>query len=100
LRLPLIGTALAFAGPDHAARLARSLVGSEFVNLELHGVDLLDSSDGLDVLAPHQPDVRVPVSRKSASLVAAIDELQKAGYAFVCLAEAARYFGARLPRSA
>src|ERR1019366_3406928 len=39
-------------------------VGEPLVNLELHGIDVLDAADGLEALRPHQPDVRVPTARK------------------------------------
>ncbi|HWO09050.1 MAG TPA: polysaccharide deacetylase family protein [Polyangiaceae bacterium] len=97
LRLPFFGTALTGLGPPLARRLARSLVGLELVNLELHGIDLLDVDDGLGALAPHQPDVRLPLERKWATFVAVIAELRAAGYAFVRLDEAARALAAELP---
>jgi hypothetical protein len=64
-------------------------VGEPLVNLELHGIDVLDAADGLEALRPHQPDVRVPRERKLAALSAAFAELGAAGYAFVTLREAA-----------
>jgi peptidoglycan/xylan/chitin deacetylase (PgdA/CDA1 family) len=92
LRLPFIGTNLTALGPLFARRLTRSLVGQEFVNLELHGIDLLDEHDGLQALAPRQLDLRVPLGRKWDTLSAVIAELRAAGYAFVRLDEAAREF--------
>jgi hypothetical protein len=88
LRLPYIGTALTLAGPDWARRLTSMVIGEPLVNLELHGIDLLDADDGLQALRPHQPDVRVSVGRKMAALAAAVEELRTAGYAFVTLDEA------------
>jgi len=38
------------------------------VNLELHGIDVLDATDGLEDLRPHQPDVRVPREEKLRAL--------------------------------
>lgn len=92
LRLPVIGTTLTSLGAPLARQLARRLVGMELVNLELHGIDLLDAADGLAALAPHQPDVRVALERKWETLVAVIAELRSAGYDFVRLDEAARAF--------
>jgi peptidoglycan-N-acetylglucosamine deacetylase len=89
-RLPFIGTALTLAGPLGARALARSCVGPKTVNLELHGIDVLDVHDGLDELAPHQPDVRVPLARKLESLRAAIGTLRRKGYMPVTMEELAR----------
>ena len=69
-------------------------VGEPLVNLELHGIDVLDVSDGLDALRAHQPDVKIRSQRKIESILAAIEELRRAGYAFVTMREAAAAFGA------
>jgi peptidoglycan/xylan/chitin deacetylase (PgdA/CDA1 family) len=92
LRLPFFGTSLTALGPSLARRLARSLVGQKLINLELHGVDLLDRHDGLAALAAHQLDLRVPLGRKWDVLSAVVTELRGAGYAFVRLDEAASAF--------
>jgi peptidoglycan/xylan/chitin deacetylase (PgdA/CDA1 family) len=89
LRLPYIGTALTLLGPDRARWLTRGVIGEPVVNLELHGIDALDASDGLGPLRPHQLDLRVPVERKLACLTAALEALRAAGYSFVRLDEAA-----------
>lgn len=89
LRLPYIGTALMLAGPRGSRWLTRGVLGEPLVNLELHGVDLLDESDGLAELARAQPDLRVRLSRKLAILDGVVDDLRSAGYAFVALADAA-----------
>jgi peptidoglycan-N-acetylglucosamine deacetylase len=91
-RLPFIGTSLALAGPDRARWLTRLVIGEPLVNLELHGIDLLDERDGLGALRPHQHDVRVPVAKKLAVLAAVIEQLRRAGYSFVRLSEAAEHF--------
>ena len=88
-RLPFIGTAVTMAGPWKAGLLARMCVGEPLVNLELHGIDVLDDKDGLEALLPHQVDVKVSVARKLASLRAVIDTLKGADYTFVTLREAA-----------
>lgn len=93
LRLPVIGTSITLAGPGRARMLARMCVGMPLVNLELHGIDVLDAGDGLDALLPYQPDVRVSRERKLESLHAAFDTLRNAGYSFVTLREAAAAFG-------
>ncbi len=88
LRLPFIGTTLTLWGPRVARTLARMCVGEPLVNLELHGIDVLDASDGLEALRRHQPDVRVPHARKVDGLLAAVEVLRNAGYSFVTLREA------------
>jgi hypothetical protein len=90
LRLPVFGTSLMMLGPDLARRLVRGLARESFVNLELHGIDLLDASDQLSELAPHQFDVRVPLERKRRTLCAVIDELRQLGFGFERLDEVAR----------
>ncbi|MBI4700802.1 MAG: polysaccharide deacetylase family protein [Deltaproteobacteria bacterium] len=96
LRLPVIGTSLVVAGPTGARWLVRQCRPGWLVNLELHGLDFLDRSDGLEELAPYQPDVRIPLARKLASLRAALAELGTAGYRFVTLPEAAARAAAML----
>lgn len=93
-RLPFIGTYVTLGGPRVARLLARMCVGEPLVNLELHGIDVLDAADGLEALRPHQPDVRVPVARKLDALRASVGVLRDAGYEFTTLAEAARRFEA------
>jgi peptidoglycan-N-acetylglucosamine deacetylase len=89
VRLPLIGTTLTMLGPDRVRWMMRAVVGLSFVNVELHGIDVLDASDGFAELAPHQPDARIPHARKLAALSAAVDVLRREGYSFVRLDEAA-----------
>ena len=89
LRLPFFGTSVTLGGAAVARGLARMCVGAPLVNLELHGIDVLDADDGLEALRPHQVDVRVAKGRKLEALRAAVSELRGAGYAFVTLAEAA-----------
>jgi peptidoglycan-N-acetylglucosamine deacetylase len=95
LRLPFIGTNLTLLGPAGALRLARSLVGQELINLELHGVDLLDVHDGLHELGQSQPDLRVPLQRKWAVFTELIAMLRANGYSFVRLDDAARRLSQR-----
>jgi peptidoglycan/xylan/chitin deacetylase (PgdA/CDA1 family) len=90
LRLPFIGTSLTLAGPKLAHWLARSLVGEPLINLELHGVDLLDQHDGLEQLAALQVDLRVPLAQKKQTLAVVVETLRGAGYEMVTLSEAAR----------
>jgi peptidoglycan/xylan/chitin deacetylase (PgdA/CDA1 family) len=88
-RLPFFGTSITMGGAAMAQQLARMCAGEPLVNLELHGIDVLDARDGLDALRPHQRDVAVPVARKEDALRAAIEELRTNGYSFVTLREAA-----------
>ena len=74
--------------------LARMCVGEPLVNLELHGIDVLDAADGLEALRPHQVDVRRTQARKTEAILAAVLELRQAGYTFVTMREAASAFGA------
>jgi peptidoglycan-N-acetylglucosamine deacetylase len=92
LRLPFYGSPVTLWGPRVARLLARGCVGEPLVNLELHGIDVLDTSDGLQDLHAHQPDVRVPLARKLAALRAVVEELRNAGYQFVTLQAAATAF--------
>ncbi len=89
-RLPFIGTSVTMWGPAVGRRLARGCVGEPFVNLELHGIDVLDASDGLEAMRAHQPGLPVPVRTKIDALRAAVGELRAAGYEFVTHREAAR----------
>jgi peptidoglycan/xylan/chitin deacetylase (PgdA/CDA1 family) len=89
-RLPFFGTSVTLWGPKFARVLAKACAGEPVVNLELHGIDVLDAADGLEVLRPHQVDVRVPHTRKIAALRAAVETLRRAGHEFVTLGEAAR----------
>jgi hypothetical protein len=91
-RLPFIGTTVTLAGPTRARLLTRMCVGEPLVNLELHGIDVLDAEDGLEALRPHQPDVRVSTAVKLNALAAVVETLRAADYTFVTCAEAAAAF--------
>ena len=92
LRLQFIGTTVTMAGPTGARKLAEMCVGEPLVNLELHGIDVLDERDGLEPLAAHQLDVRIARERKLAAIRAVIAVLRDEGYAFVTMREAADKF--------
>ncbi|MEO8904721.1 MAG: polysaccharide deacetylase family protein [Polyangiaceae bacterium] len=92
LRLPFIGTALTLLGPAASRLLTRSLVGTPFVNLELHGIDFLEARDVPPELLELQPDLRVPLARKLETLHAVVSTFRKHGYAAVRLDEAALQF--------
>lgn len=91
-RLPFIGTTVTLAGPARARWLTRLVAGVPLVNLELHGMDVLDADDGFPELVEHQPDARVPHGRKLEALAAVVDVLRERGYSFVRLDEAALAF--------
>lgn len=95
LRLPFIGTSVTLAGASKARLLAKMCIGEPLVNLELHGIDVLDAGDGLEALRPHQPDVRVDAKAKVDAILAVVEELRRAGYTFVTMREAAAVFGTR-----
>lgn len=70
LRLPLVGTFL-LAGPAWLrARLVAGAVGSEWLHLELHGIDLADPGvDGIDPrLVALQPELRTPLATRRERL--------------------------------
>jgi hypothetical protein len=92
LRVPFIGTALSLLGPNAARLLARTLVGTELVNLELHGVDFLEARDVPEALLAVQPDLRVPVARKLETLEGVLGLFRKSGYTTVRLDAAAQAF--------
>ncbi|MBW2529734.1 MAG: polysaccharide deacetylase family protein [Deltaproteobacteria bacterium] len=89
LRLPVIGTSLALAGPRLARAILRRCRSLPFVGLELHGIDFLEAADGLRDLARVQVDLRIPVTSKLAVLRAVLAELRDAGRRFATLAEVA-----------
>lgn len=89
LRLPVIGTSLAIAGENGARWLIERCLGEDLVNLELHGIDFLDASEGLSALVNHQAELRVPLEARLDALTVALEVLEAAGYAFVRLDEAA-----------
>jgi len=93
LRAPYIGTTVVLAGELGAKLLTRLACAREFVNLELHGIDLSDAhEDGLGTLVPYQQDLKRSAAQKRAALSSAFSELKRQGYRFVTLAEAARHY--------
>lgn len=94
LRLPVIGTALTLAGPALAGFLLRQVAHESFVNLELHGIDLLEAGDTLPGLARYQSDLNVPLARKLAVFASVVELLRSRGFRFVRLDQAAASFHA------
>ncbi|HZN91556.1 MAG TPA: polysaccharide deacetylase family protein [Myxococcales bacterium] len=95
-RFPFIGTwALTLPAPAVRA-LYRTTRGQPFFNFELHGIDLLDESDGVPpALARVQRDVQVPRARKEARLREVLEWL-KEDYRMLPLGEAAERVGRTL----
>jgi peptidoglycan-N-acetylglucosamine deacetylase len=92
-RLPYIGTYLMMAGPSGARALTKMVVGEPLVNLELHGIDVLDATEAdLAPLAKSQRDLHVSREKKRETLTAVVSMLRAEGYAFVTLDEAAARF--------
>jgi len=76
LGVPLIGSVLVAAGSRLAPYLAALASRSGFINLELHGVDLMDpATDGLDPALGVQPDLRVPWKKKAETIATFIRSL-------------------------
>jgi len=93
LRLPYIGTFLMIRGVTGARFLTKVVLGEPLVNLELHGIDVLDRDDAdLSSLADHQRDLRVTKQTKLDVLEAVVKMLRDDGYSFVTLDEAAAAF--------
>ncbi|MHB1843848.1 MAG: polysaccharide deacetylase family protein [Deltaproteobacteria bacterium] len=95
-RLPFIGTT-AVSLPVPALRaLYLAMRRRPFLNLELHGIDLMDRSDGAgDGLPRQQRDLRIPAAQKLARLRALLSWMAD-DYRLVTLGEAARAFAASL----
>ncbi len=89
LRVPFIGTTIGLAGA-RAGELASRCLGEPVVNIELHLMDFLDRADGLEDLAEHQAELRVPLADRLRALEAVVATFKKAGYAFVRVDDAAR----------
>jgi hypothetical protein len=89
-RLPVIGTSLLLSPAPLAVGLVRSCIGQPFINIELHGIDLLGPEDGLAALRGYQPDASLPAEAKQERLLAVIELLRGAAYRFVTLDEAAQ----------
>lgn len=92
MRLPYIGTTVLAGGERGARLLSKQMSARRFVNLELHGIDLLDASDGLHALAKHQPDLHLATENKRRTLRAAVGTLRDSGFRFVTLSEVASAF--------
>lgn len=85
LRVPFFGSSIALlaGGPAptwSVERFIRGVEDAETVNLELHGIDFLDSRDGLARLRGLQPGLEVPWQAKSEAFSQVVRSLRKRGY--------------------
>ena len=62
--IPFIGTAIAALPWPSVLAAYRVMRGQPFLNLELHGIDLMDATDVPPPLVRAQPDLRVPLREK------------------------------------
>jgi hypothetical protein len=97
LGFPLVGTFVATLPRALVDGACRPLRRQPLVNLELHGIDLLDASDASPELAARQRDLRVPASDKIARIERFVRGF--ADRAWVTLAEASQRLRAGLPPS-
>lgn len=76
LGVPLIGSVLVAAGSRLVPYLAAVAARAGFVNLELHGVDLMDlDTDGLDPALGIQRDLKIPWQKKAEAIATFIGSL-------------------------
>lgn len=89
-RIPFIGTLVTMFPTALVRPLYRTLRSTDHFNFELHGIDLLDESDGIPrELARQQRDVLVPVATKLQRLAAVLEWLA-GDFELATLADAAR----------
>lgn len=78
VRLPFIGTSVIALGEAGRLALAPVLARSDWLNFELHGIDLTDhAGDGIPARLRTQPDQRVPLARKWPLLVKVLEDLAR-----------------------
>jgi hypothetical protein len=94
LGFPLIGTFIAALPPPAMRFLSAGSRRLPLVNLELHGIDLLDASDARPALAARRRDLRVPAALKIARIEAFVRGL--AGREWLTLEAAAARIAADL----
>jgi len=89
-RVPLIGAAITGLPPAAFGLLWRGVAGLPFLNVELHGIDLLDAADvSCPELVAGQRDLAVPISTKRARLKAMLRRMTD-GFEVVTLAVASQ----------
>jgi hypothetical protein len=90
LRLPVFGTSLMLLGPELARRLVRAWRGERSSISSCTASTLLDASDQLAELAPHQFDLRVSGRAQAANpCPPSSTSLRTLGFAFARLDEVA-----------
>jgi hypothetical protein len=94
LGFPLIGTFVATLPPWALGPLAAGARRLPLLNLELHGVDLLDASDASPALAAVRRDLRTPASAKIERIERFVRGLRRE---WVTLEEAAERLAPSLP---
>jgi peptidoglycan-N-acetylglucosamine deacetylase len=100
IRFPFIGTLLSTLPELAFDAVYRSLRRDPFVNLELHGIDLMDASDGAGAVLPlHQRDLGVPAPTKVARLRRLLRRMAD-DFQLVTLDAASRSFGRSEPEPA
>jgi hypothetical protein len=91
LRAPVIGTVVNGLPDGLAAWLSKAAFAGGHFNLELHGIDVLDDTDGAPVqLAAAQPGLRLPAKEKVRRLSALLAALQRVAEACTLEEAAAR----------
>jgi len=77
IRFPFIGTSLIAFGQRGYALTKPLLKPLSFVNLEFHGIDMCDlEQDGIDPALLKQPDLKVPLKEKRATIKRALVDLR------------------------
>src|SRR5439155_693959 len=79
LRAPVIGTLVLGVWDGLASALARAGAAGGHFNLELHGIDALDTSDVPAEIAAVQPGLRVPAAEKLRRLRSLVGALRGRG---------------------
>jgi len=93
VRFPFIGTFLNLLPELAFDAVYRSLRRDPFVNLELHGIDLMDASDGAGEMLPrHQRDLTVPAAKKLERLRRLLRRMAN-DFELVTLGQASRRLG-------
>ena len=101
LRAPVIGTSVLALRDRAAAAFTRAGHAGGHLNLELHGIDVLDASDATPQLAAAQPGLRLAASEKLRRLRALLETLTRSAETLTLERAALRLLpapGIRAPR--
>lgn len=78
IRFPFIGTTLSLLGDVGYSALRPLLARSKFLNLEFHGIDLIDlEADGIEPVLMSQRDLRIPLAKKRALFSRVLGDLKR-----------------------